>query len=152
MHMDSWEISAEPSDIVKLVKVSLPFVKCPKSWAIQLVKIPLHICPLDEIHYSVEPPEWNRRFMSQSDRTKVTTYIQSSDSGSRSAGLRSILLGGPSLPVKWIMYLCMLTDLDICARKCMVMSCLKRFHVWKEYLQLQPPEDRGVRNWPTKRG
>ena len=31
MHMDSWEISAEPSAI-ELVKVSLPFVKGPKSW------------------------------------------------------------------------------------------------------------------------
>ena len=147
MHLDSWEISAEPSAI-QLVKVSLPFVKWPKSWAIQLVKIPLHICPLNEIHYSVEPPEWNRRFMSQSDRTKVTTYIQSSESGSRSAGLQSILLGGPSLPVKFIMYVCVLQIQ--CTRTCMVMSCLKRFHFWKEYLQLQPPEDKGVRNWPKQ--
>ena len=44
-------------------------------------------------------------------------------------------------------------DLDVCART-HAWSChvYKRFHVCKEYLQLQPPEDKGVRNWPTKRG
>ena len=54
--MDSREISVEPSHI-ELVKVSLPLVKGPKSRAIQLVKILLHVSSLDEVHYSVEPPE-----------------------------------------------------------------------------------------------
>ena len=56
--MDSREISVEPSHI-ELVKVSLPLVKGPKSRAIQLVKILLDVSSLslDEVHYSVEPPE-----------------------------------------------------------------------------------------------